>query len=159
MFNDDFMMRIFEQWAKAILKIVGWLKEEEPEKAMRETDDALDRLGIPKEFALVVDLHTLIRSLQSDSCKMHFAADLLQMEAILYTQRGDIPVGRQFLNRSIELRRAAQQIGDRPEDLPPLPQLPLTDATCYPQHGCQQGTMNYAVFFGLAARNETPSVC
>jgi hypothetical protein len=109
-FRQDYLLRLIEQIAAALARMVGHNRKREYEHAISEASHAWsDVLGVPREVVDVVDTPTLAGMLREPD-KMRAAAQLLVEEARAVAGKGDPLGGGTRYRRALELVLEARAI-------------------------------------------------
>lgn len=115
-FRQDYLMRMIEQLAEAIRKMVG-LRESRDYAAARDTAERAweDLLGLSHDLLNVMDTRSLA-ALLKEPAKMRVAAKLLDEEARALAGGGD-PIHAAMRTRTaFELMLEARALDPQPED-------------------------------------------
>jgi tetratricopeptide (TPR) repeat protein len=102
MFQNDYLLRIIQQAAEAIARMLGLRDKGDYAAALRQADSAWDLLGVPRELLEVADSASVAGFLRHpDSIRV--AARLCAEEARLHELRGDSLTAFARYRRALEL--------------------------------------------------------
>ncbi len=107
----DYILRIIEQLAEAVARILALRRKGNLAEAIRATEDAAGGIaGMDLRMAGAVDTGTVARHL-ADPVRMAALARLMHERAGLAGDQGDAAAERSWRQRAVELWRAAGAAG------------------------------------------------
>lgn len=113
----DYILRIIEQLAEAVARILALRTKGKVTEAIRETEGAAGAIaGMDLRMAAAVDSATLARHL-ADPVRMAALARLMHERAGLAGDQGDAAAERSWRQRAVELWRAAEAAGTELDDV------------------------------------------
>lgn len=122
MFRQDYILRIIQQAAQAIARMLGATEKEEYQQARLHADEAYSILGIPPELVLRMDSPSLV-GLFPEVEKIRLLAQLLWQEGQLLRATKDPVNGLDRQRRAVELLLEAQRMAPEPEDADKLQEM------------------------------------
>lgn len=117
MIREDYLIRMIQQIAAVLARMVNRRSSGQLEQALREGDAAYDLLGVPRELCDVLDTPTLAGMLR-DPDKIRALARLSWEEGRIFGAQGDPLAGLARMRRALELFLEARAIapGDGDDD-------------------------------------------
>jgi hypothetical protein len=122
MFRQDYILRIIQQAAQAIARMLGATQKEEYQQARLHADEAYSILGIPPELVLRMDTPSLV-GFCSQPEKIRMLSKLLWQEGELLRATRDPVNGLDRQRRAVELLLEAQRLAPEPEDADDLQEM------------------------------------
>lgn len=122
MIRQDYLLRIIQQVADAIARMLGATKREDYSEARAQAAEAYGLLGIPSELVLRMDSHALA-GLFAQADKLRLLSKLLWQEGELLRAQRDPVNGLDRQRRAIEVLLEAQSMDPHPDDASDLREM------------------------------------
>lgn len=122
MIRQDYLLRIIEQAAQAIARMLGATQKNDYHSARVQADEAYSLLGVPPELVLRMDSASLA-SLFAQPMKIRMLSKLLWQEGELYRATKDPLNGLDRQRRAVELLLEAQRLDPQEEDASVLQEM------------------------------------
>ena len=120
--RQDYLLRIIEQAAQAIARMLGATKKNDYHEAQRQAGEAYDLLGVPRDLVVRMDSASLA-GLFAQPMKIRLLSKLLWQEGELYRATKDPLHGLDRQRRAVELLLEAQRMDPQPEDASVLQEM------------------------------------